>query len=90
VAVVVRDLPAADPAAALVGAGMLGLSGTASAATTAEVHPTTSQAVSPAPQTCRKFWHNGGWAWRDRGRWDNRHHWQSHRERYQRGRWFGC
>jgi hypothetical protein len=81
---------------ALVGAGLLGTVGTASAATaTAPAASPTAQAASPfaqgaLDQPCRRFWHNAGWDWRDQGHWGPGHHWQPHRVRYWRARWYGC
>lgn len=74
---------------ALVGAGLLGTVGTASAATVAS--PAASSTVPAAlDQPCRRAWHNAGWDWRDQGHWGPGHRWQPHRVRYWRARWFGC
>lgn len=79
-------------AGALTGATVIGTAGTAVASPAAPaVAPVASDSVVLAPdRPCRKFWHNGSWAWQDRGSWDRGHHWHPHRVRYWHQRWYGC
>jgi hypothetical protein len=81
--------------AALSGALMLGLSGTASAAPAAALP--TAQVATPTSVTltdrdhnrhCRRQWHGDSWSWRDDGDWDRHHHWRHHRSHHFRHGWW--
>jgi hypothetical protein len=80
--------------AALSGALMLGLSGTASAAPAAAAPAPTAAPTSVTltdrdhNRHCRRQWHGGSWYWRDGGNWDNHHRWQHRRDRHFRPGWW--
>jgi hypothetical protein len=87
----------AGVAAAMSGALMFGLSGTAAAAPAST--PTLSGAVASTSvdlasldrgRFCRREWHGGSWFWRDEGNWDRGHHWQHRRVHHWRPGWWSC
>jgi hypothetical protein len=88
----------AGAAAALSGALMFGLAGTAAAAPAGSaVGPTLSSAAVSTPvdlasfergRNCHREWHGGSWSWRDEGNWERGHHWQHRRSHHWRPGWW--